>query len=96
MLSIINTRTIIVIVTTLRVIFFTGVALLGATSDINEASSLTFENDIVDIYSNSWGPFDDGARVEGPGELTRLALQPGTDNVRILQLFTIDGVFLGT
>ena len=72
-------------------IILTGVALLGANSDMNEASSLTFENDIVDIYSNSWGPFDSGAIVEGPGELTRLALQSGANNVRISQLFTRDG-----
>ena len=70
--------------------FFTGVALLGANSDMNEASSLTFENDIIDIYSNNWGPFDSGDIVEGPGELTRLALQSGADTV-ILQLFTRDG-----
>ena len=77
--------------TYLSTIIQLGVALLGANSDMNEASSLTFENDIVDIYSNSWGPFDDGARVEGPGELTRLALQSGADNVKISQLFTRDG-----
>ena len=66
-------------------------ALLGANSDMNEASSLTFENDIVDIYSNSWGPFDSGAIVQGPGELTRLALQSGADNVKISKLFTRNG-----
>ena len=66
-------------------------ALLGANSDMNEASSLSYEKDIADIYSNSWGPFDDGARVEGPGELTRLALQSGANNVRISQLLTRDG-----
>ena len=77
--------------TSLSTIIQLGVALLGANSDMNEASSLTFENDIVDIYSNSWGPFDSGDIVGGPGELTRLALQSGTDNVRISQLFTRDG-----
>ena len=77
--------------TSLSTIIQLGVALLGANSDMNEASSLTFENDIVDIYSNSWGPFDNGAIVQGPGELTRLALQSGADNVRISQLFTRDG-----
>ena len=77
--------------TSLSTIIQLGVALLGANSDMNEASSLTFENDIVDIYSNSWGPSDNGAIVQGPGELTRLALQSGADNVRISQLFTRDG-----
>ena len=32
-------------------IILTGVALLGANSDMNEASSLTFENDIVDAIA---------------------------------------------
>ena len=69
--------------TSLSTIIQLGVALLGANSDMNEASSLTFENDIVDIYSNSWGSSDSGAIVQGPGELTRLALQSGADNVKI-------------
>ena len=68
-----------------RIVFSLGVALLGGNSDMNEASSLTFKNDIVDVYSNSWGPFDSGDIVEGPEELTRLALQSGANNVRILQ-----------
>ena len=77
--------------TSLSTIIQLGVALLGANSDMNEASSLTFENDIVDIYSNSWGPSDSGAIVQGPGELTRLALQSGADNVKISKLFTRNG-----
>ena len=56
-------------------------ALLGATTDMNEASSLTYENDIVDIYSNSWGPFDSGNVVSGPGPLTQLALETGASQV---------------
>ena len=48
---------------------------------MNEATSLTFENDIVDVYSNSWGPFDDGRTVSGPGTLTNIALQTGTSQV---------------
>ena len=59
----------------------TGIALVGAGTDMNEARSLLFENDIVDIYSNSWGPSDSGSTVEGPGELTRLALQSGVNQV---------------
>ena len=62
---------------------FVGVALLGANTDLNEANSLTFENDIVDVYSNSWGPSDSGSHVAGPGQLTRLALQMGADYVSI-------------
>ena len=56
-------------------------ALLTAETDMNEASSLTFRNDIVDIYSNSWGPPDDGDIVKGPGELTKIALINGVTEV---------------
>ena len=56
-------------------------ALLGANTDMNEASSLTFVNDVVQVYSNSWGPSDDGDNIGGPGLLTRLALQSGANNV---------------
>ena len=52
-----------------------GYRLLGAETDANEADALTRNAELVDIYSNSWGPFDDGARLEGPGPLTESALQ---------------------
>ena len=58
-----------------------GLALLGAGTDMNEASSLTFENQIVDIYSNSWGPSDRGDVVSGPGMLTQMALETGVNQV---------------
>ena len=48
---------------------------------MNEASSLTFANDIVDIYSNSWGPRDSGSVVDGPGMLTTMALGDGVTGV---------------
>ncbi|MFC1489290.1 S8 family serine peptidase [Thermodesulfobacteriota bacterium] len=50
--------------------------------DANEADALTRNNDIVDIYSNSWGPADGGSVLEGPGTLTEDALQNGTTNGR--------------
>ena len=56
-------------------------ALLGANSDINEALSLSYKRDIVDVYSNSWGPFDSGSNVDGPGLLTEMALENGVQEV---------------
>ena len=56
-------------------------ALLGANSDINEALSLSYKRDIVDVYSNSWGPFDSGDNVDGPGLLTEMALENGVQEV---------------
>ena len=58
-----------------------GIALLGANSDMNEALSLSFRRDIVDVYSNSWGPSDSGTRVDGPGTLTAQALEMGVREV---------------
>ena len=48
---------------------------------MNEARSLTYGNDIIDIYSNSWGPNDFGDIVDGPGYLTTKALQNGAKYV---------------
>ena len=53
---------------------------------MNEAVSLTFENDIVDIYSNSWGPYDDGYTVDGPGVLTTIALENGVNQIQLSTL----------
>ena len=57
--------------------------MLGAFTDLNEASSLTYANDMIDIYSNSWGPCDDGC-VDGPMRLTELALRTGAERVRAM------------
>ena len=62
-----------------------GIALIGANTDLNEARSLSFKNDIIDIYSNSWGPPDSGFHVEGPGELTKMALQSGVTEVNYIR-----------
>ena len=62
-------------------IMIAGIALLGANSDINEALSLSFRRDIIDIYSNSWGPYDSGREVDGPGTLTAQALKMGVREV---------------
>ena len=55
-----------------------GIRMLdGPVSDVVEGSSMSFKPQLVDIYSCSWGPADDGKRVEGPGPLTRTALARG-------------------
>ncbi|XP_032794407.2 neuroendocrine convertase 1 isoform X1 [Daphnia magna] len=60
-----------------------GVRMLdGAVSDRVEASSLLYALEIVDIYSASWGPSDDGKTVEGPGRLVRQALLQGVTEGR--------------
>ncbi|XP_035996608.1 proprotein convertase subtilisin/kexin type 5 [Fundulus heteroclitus] len=49
----------------------------GDVTDIVEALSLNFRPQYIDIYLASWGPADDGATLDGPGPLARLALQSG-------------------
>lgn len=66
-----------------------GVRLISAAAtDAQEAQGLTHQltasnpADRVSIYSNSWGPADDGATLEGPGPLAKAALQNGVTNGR--------------
>ena len=37
--------------------------------------------DMIDIYSASWGPTDDGRTVDGPRELTIEAMAKGVNEV---------------
>jgi len=57
-----------------------GIRLLGANTDMNEAQSLSYANDIIDIYSNSWGPCD-SVCVGGPEKLTQMTLKNGAEKV---------------
>ena len=64
-----------------NVYLLTGIALLGFNTDLAEAHALMHQNNIVDIYTNSWGPFDFGFGIDGPGPVTQLALKYGTQEV---------------
>ena len=46
-----------------------------------EASALHFRSDVIQIYSNSYGPADDGFTVAGPGPDSLKAIQIGINNV---------------
>ena len=46
----------------------------GPADDTMEAAAMTTNNNVIYLKSNSWGPYDDGARLEGPGPLTRAAI----------------------
>ncbi|KAF2901142.1 hypothetical protein ILUMI_05043 [Ignelater luminosus] len=60
-----------------------GVKLLdGLVNDRIEGTALGFAHDIVDIYSASWGPNDDGKTVDGPGRLANEALTRGVTEGR--------------
>lgn len=59
-----------------------GVRLTACfVSDIDIAIALTYRNDIVEIYSNSWGPIDDGSTVGGPGLMLQMVLQNAVEQV---------------
>jgi len=60
-----------------------GVRMLdGTITDAVEARSLSLNPQSIDIYSASWGPDDDGQTVDGPGPLTRRALEEGATKGR--------------
>ena len=47
-----------------------GIRLISKmASDSDEASALSYEYNVNHVYSNSWGPSDNGKTMEGPGRL---------------------------
>jgi len=60
-----------------------GIRLIAqTTTDQEEADGLTHRLQDIDIYSNSWGPNDDGVTLEAPGPLTRAAFARGVTTGR--------------
>ena len=60
--------------------FLLDIRLLGATeaSDSMRAQALRHAGNLVDVYSNSWGPPDYGfGEVSNPGTLTKQAIKEG-------------------
>ncbi|CAD6184717.1 unnamed protein product [Caenorhabditis auriculariae] len=56
-----------------------GIKVLDGSSlnDAVEGDALAFQQDMIDIYSVSWGPKDDGKTVAKPGRLASQALADG-------------------
>tara|TARA_B100001093_G_scaffold68951_1_gene59211 strand:+ start:8184 stop:11630 length:3447 start_codon:yes stop_codon:yes gene_type:complete len=53
-----------------------GLQLIScSTTDIRESGALGHERQDIDIYSNSWGPSDDGETLEGPGAMMVKAIE---------------------
>jgi proprotein convertase subtilisin/kexin type 1 len=60
-----------------------GVKLLdGIVTDRVEGTALGYAYHLVDIYSASWGPNDDGKTVDGPGRLAVESLERGVTKGR--------------
>lgn len=70
--------------TTQLIIITIGIRLVipEGQTDINDAKALSYKNNVIDIYSNSWGPPDGGYFVDGPGPLAKLALETSSKTVR--------------
>nr|XP_039249340.1 neuroendocrine convertase 2-like [Styela clava] len=51
-------------------------------TDLIEAKSMSHKPDMIDIYSASWGPTDDGKTVDGPRRLTLKAMAEGVNKGR--------------
>ncbi len=49
--------------------------IASPVSDLIEADGLSHRYDKIDIYSNSWGPPDDGRHLDAPGPVTAAAMQ---------------------
>ena len=51
------------------------------TTDAVEASALGHATQHIDIYSSSWGPYDNGFTVGGPGPILTEVLKRGAEQV---------------
>jgi len=61
----------------------TGFRLIaGPISEQDEADAFLLHNDVIQVKSNSWGPYDDGGSVYGPDPLAKAALKDGATNGR--------------
>ncbi|XP_043472486.1 neuroendocrine convertase 1-like [Leptopilina heterotoma] len=60
-----------------------GIKMLdGVVNDRVEGEALGYKPELVDIYTASWGPADDGKSLEAPGRLASEALERGVKQGR--------------
>ncbi len=60
-----------------------GIRLIAeSTTDADEGEGLSHRLDVNHILSSSWGPFDDGNRLEGPGPVLEAAFKQGVTEGR--------------
>ena len=73
-------------------LFYVGIQLFvnGDATDADEARAF-YREDInpskADIFSNSWGPKDNGHTIRGPRRLAAEALKLGIEKARRINLF---------
>jgi len=66
----------------------------GKATDALEASSLGYGSQISDIYSNCWGPKDDGKTFGKPGPLAAKSLKMGAEKVYDTSISYLENVQL--
>ena len=68
----------------IAIYMFVGIRMLDQPymTDLIEANSMGHEPNLIDIYSASWGPTDDGRTVDGPRNATMRAIVRGVNEVR--------------
>ena len=67
---------------------YVGIRLLTTEpTDTQEADALSYQNNIISVYSNSWGPTDDAKTVAGPGTVLAMVFQNG---VAVVSLYSIE------
>jgi subtilisin-like proprotein convertase family protein len=60
-----------------------GIRLIaGGVTDATEATALSYAYQQNDVYNNSWGPYDDGSVLEGPGTALQAAFADAVTNGR--------------
>lgn len=65
-----------------------GIKLLdGLMNDRIEGEALSYKQELIDIYSASWGPSDDGETLDGPRRLAVEALKRGVTKVSFATKF---------
>jgi hypothetical protein len=64
-------------------------------TDLIEANSMAYKPELIDIYSASWGPTDDGKTVDGPRNATMRAIVKGVNEVKEYILASQSGNQLG-
>ena len=67
--------------------------LVRGSSDTMEASALGYKQNYIHIYSNSWGPQDNGFEVASPGKLVDSVFKQGVMQVNG-HLHYVQGVFV--
>ena len=71
----------------IAIYMFVGIRMLDQPymTDLIEANSMGHEPNLIDIYSASWGPTDDGRTVDGPRNATMRAIVRGVNEVGLLE-----------